>query len=256
MLVHRTAAVLLLALGSPSCLLSPDSEAPLTAQRTTFSSDTSTAPAGTVELELGFQQEDGGAWQVPTNLKFGVAPSTELFFSIPPAISVELPGTSPEGPGDLVVGVRHRWREGTESRPSLAWQGTVKAPTADEDEGLGNGEWDLSFSGIATQVWGDSLVTLFAGVDRLGDPDGGADWAQHWALAVAWPMRGPWGAFSEVAGVYFEDPAPSQHFATLGVTDHPESSLIWDFGVRLGLDDDAPEDLVFLGLTQSLGRID
>lgn len=245
-------AALLLGLGS--CNSAPSGGETVTPQRPTLSSDTSTTAEGTFELEAGVAVDPSEAVDTPLSLKFGAGPSTEVFLSGAPFLFREVPGRDARGPGDVVVGLRHRFLESAARHPSAAFQASIKLPTADEE--LGSEEVDLSVAAMATQGFGDLTVTGYYDLGVLGDPGGGTDVSHSLALATSHPLSNSVGAFAEIAGVSIPDQDAEQAFTTFGVTYAASNSLVFDVGAVVGLDRDARDFQFIIGLTRNLGRLD
>jgi hypothetical protein len=245
-------SVLIAALAS--CVAHPHAVDPVTGQRPTLSSDTGTAPAGQIEIEIGATLDPGDAIDTPALVKYGLDGTTEVFAGASVWRSIDAPGGNESGVGDSVAGFRHRFLEATAGRPSAALQAAVKLPTADEDRRLGSGEPDLGVAAIATQPLGGFSVTAYYELDLLGDPDGGADVGHVLALLGVTPFRGRWSAFGELGAVVVPERDSEQVLLTLGATYNPECYLVLDFGVALGLTDDAPDFALVLGLTENVGH--
>jgi len=224
-----------------------------TPQRPTFSSDTNTTAEGTFEVELGVVVDPGDSFGSPVTLKHGLGERTEVFVGSSPYSHVELPGDDGRGLGDLFVGGRHRVWEG-EGGESAAVQIATKLPTADEDDGLGSGETDFFTAGILSGGLGAAgSWTAYGELGWLGDPAGaGTDEQQLVALAVGHALAGEWGAFGELTGISTpgsDDPA----FLILGLARSFGPSVVADLSVALGLNEDAPDAQLLVGLTTNLG---
>lgn len=227
----------------------PHDGLPVTAQRPTLSSDTATTAEGSFEVEAGVSVADGGDGGFPASLKYGVSSTAEVFASWSPYVEID----SERGVGDVRLGLRYRFLEEEDSVPSLAVQSILEIPTADEDDGLGSGEPDLLLAGIATKSVYDWAVTGFAELDLLGDPDGGVRVGQSLALAVARSLPDQFGVFGELAGVFVPEDDSALSYTTVGLTYNPQRYLVFDLGVSVGLDEDAEDYILSLGLTQNLG---
>ncbi len=237
-----------------SCTAVQRDRAPVTPQRPTFSSDTSTTAFGTFELEAGGLWDPSDQIDTPATLKYGSGESTEVFVGWSPLFYLNTPTGRETGVGDVVLGTRHRFMEETDEMPSAAFQATVKLPTADEGEGLGSGELDASFAGILTKNIERYVVTGYYNLEVLGDPSGGTDVAHGLALATSTPISGNIGAFGELAGVFIPEQDDEQVFTTLGFTFNPRASLVFDLGVVIGLSDDAPDFQLVFGMTRNFGH--
>lgn len=237
----------------PEALRSVPEEWAATPQRPTLSSDAFTAPEGTLEVEAGLAAgEDEGA-SAPVTLRLGIDPVSELSLATVPWQRGS--GGDPEGPGDLVLGLRRRTHSATEDAPAAAFLATLKLPTADADRGLGTGELDGGLATILTRPFeGGSLTTYYA-LDLLGDPTGGTDLSHSLALAVGRTLAGRIGAFGELAGVMVPDEDATRSFTTLGLTYTPRPSLVLDLSVVVGLDRDVPDLQVQVGFTRNFGQV-
>lgn len=234
-----------------ACSLVPGTSAPATPQRPTLSSDTNTTPHGLVELELGVARDDGVSLDSPLTLKLGSGPRTELALGWSPFLRRRDTGGAEEGPGDVVVGLRHRLADGAPT--SYALQALVKVPTARDPE-LGTGEVDAQLAAIASRSFGDLSGTLYYAAGVVGDPAGGSAPSHSGALALSHPVADTVAAFGEVAGVLVPEQDAETVFTTLGFAWTRDPSLVFDVGVVLGLSDEAADWQVLVGLTRNFGR--
>lgn len=77
------------------------------------------------------------------------------------------------GLGDVTLAGRYYLLDEQDWIPSVNLTGRVKFPTADEDKGLGTGEFDGGFGGeLAKSLTRDLMVYLDGGYTFLGDPKG------------------------------------------------------------------------------------
>lgn len=240
----------------PSCLAGGASDAAVTPQRPTVSSDTSTTAEGTLELEAGLALDPDDSTATPLALKLGLAERTEVFAGLSPFNTVERSGDDGEGFGDLVLGMRHRI-ETSDERTSYAVQAASKLPTGDEDEGFSTGEVDFFLAGIFSRAsTSGPSFTGFYELGVVGDPRRRSDTdLQHVvALALSQSVDGDLSAFGELARI---DPGVGDDYllGTFGLAHRAHAGLVVDGAISVGLDDDAP-DLVFLvGFTTQLGRL-
>ena len=241
--------------GALSCRTVPSSEFAATPQRPTVSADTSTTAWQTFELEAGALWDPSDEIDTPMTLKYGFDPRTEVFAGWSPVGYVSRPGEDGFGVGDLVLGTRHRVLDETDGTPSAAFQGAVKLPVADEDEGLGSGETDFALAGILTRGFGDFVGIGYWQLDLLGSPSGGFDVGHSLAIATATPVVGQIAWFGELAAVIVPEHDDEALFTTIGATYNPRPSLLFDVGAVVGLNDDAPDFQLVAGFTQNLGRV-
>ncbi len=229
--------------------------APVTPQRPSFSSDTSTTAPGTVEIETGVTVDVRDSTDTPTSIKYGLYDRGELFLNLSPFQHLGDAGQDGEGFGDMGIGVRHRLWEDTERRASAALQLLTKLPTGDEDEGLSTGEVDFFAAGIATREYSLATVTAFYQLGVLGEQnDNDVDLEHGLALAAGRSLTNDLGIFGEVAATVAPE-QPDTAFVTLGSAYALSPSLVLDAGFAVGLDSDAPDFQFLLGLTTNLGRI-
>ncbi len=79
--------------------------------------------------------------------------------------------TSVSGVGDAKVRGEYHVLEGRGARPWVSLNAEVKAPTADESEGLGTGEVDLSGGVGLVYPLGRTSLLLDASYTKMGDPE-------------------------------------------------------------------------------------
>lgn len=238
-----------------ACASMPDDAAGVTPQRPSFSSDTSTTAPGTFELEAGATLDPGDSAAVPMALKYGVGERTEVYVGLSPYQVLERPGEDGEGLGDTLLGLRHRFWE-SEADTSAALQLSTKLPTGDDDEGLSSGEYDLFAAGILTHAFDErSALTAYYELGFLGDPASSDVDDQHaFALALSRTLPSNYGTFFELAEVFGpHDVDPI--VATLGVTKALSRSVVFDVGLALGLNDDAPDVQLLVGFTVNFGAL-
>ncbi len=227
---------------------------PVTPQRPTFSSDTNTTPEGTVEVEAGMVADPDDIFAFPAVAKFGMSPKTEAFLGWTPLQIVDQNDDNETGTGDVLVGVRHRILE-LDKKTSVAVQGAVKLPTADENRGLGTGEIDASFAGIITKLHDQTAITGYYQFDFLGDPGGDTNVGHGLAIAASRAIDDKVGLYGELAEIYVPELDFSSFFGTFGLTYTRAQDFVIDAGILVGLSNDAPDAQILIGMTRNLGRI-
>lgn len=165
--------ILTVVLGFTAILFGQNPEVTSTPQRPTNSFSTTTTYPGWLELEAGLALDEH-LFDTPLLLKYGLNKNTELFLGFSPLVN-RSNGNSETGFGDLIIGGRHRFKEGNETEPSLAGQVAIKLPTADESKGLGSGEVDYHFLFILNHVINEVSLDINAGLTFAGIPNGGTD---------------------------------------------------------------------------------
>ena len=230
-----------------------------------------TVDAGHLQVELSFfdyvHDDDGAAhvdaWTVfDTNLKLGLNPSTDVQFVFQ-AFTEEkttVAGASDhtvEGFSDVQVRLKvNLWgNDGEPDAPTLLGAATavgvmpfVKIPTGtsvsnDHVEGgliamLG---WDLG------ETWG--LGFMVEG-DAVYDDDGDYDFEFVHTAVIGFDVVGPLGAYLEYIGILSTDSADEyQPLISGGLTYALGPDLVFDIGMRVGLDQSAEDVAAFVGLT-------
>ncbi len=247
------AALLTSLLLATACSAPFDSATP-TPQRPTVSTDTNLTAAGTVELESGLSYEAGESFDTPSALKLGLSETTELFVGFSPQRSTEVPGPNPRGAGDVVVGSRMRIHE--EGDFSTAVQLATRIPGGNGGESGNSGESDFFLAGILGNQYDDMSVTGFYQLGLIGERNGDSIFAEHTvAFAAGAPASESVGVFGEVAGIFRPDLDTNAILATAGATWAWAPNLTLDSALMIGLNSDAPDYQLLLGLTWNLGGI-
>ena len=145
------------------------------------------------------------------------------------------------GLGDARVGLTARLLGGGAALHTLSAEFDVKAPTADEEQGLGSGEWDFRL-GVAVEHRGWH-GTVFGGVGftEYGDPvwaalADGVD-AYVGFEAEPWLTRLVWSVWVDAAEATVEGTAAP---LLAGVGLRRDSRRPWQLSAWAGLDDDSP----------------
>lgn len=245
---------LFLSLVFVSCVSPNTKGTAATPQRPTFSSNTKTTTANTLELEAGTVVDVGDSFSSPMTLKYGLADGEEIFISLSPLNFLERPGQDAEGFGDLTIGTRRRvWKD---DQAAAAFQLATKLPTGDENDGLSTGEMDFFAAAIVDyEVDLATTITCYYQFGVIGQPGLDDPGIQHsGAIAGSHTLNEDFGLFAEVAGI--SDPGlVDPLFATFGVTHPLSETFIVDAGLVVGLNTDAPDAQFIIGLTTNFGSI-
>lgn len=148
------------------------------------------------------------------------------------------------GLGDTTLSVTRAFRNVGDSDFFVDVTARVRAPTGDEDKGLGVGVVDyaaLAQAGILTR-----RASVYATIGRrfLGDPNDGADRHDGWQAAIGGWMRA--GEKARVGGSYtwrdatydnLDDPSEVSGFVSYRASD----SLRVSFSLGAGLSDSSPD---------------
>jgi len=226
-----------------------------TPQRPTFSQNTSTTSAGTLELEAGVAVDPGDTFDSPVTLKYGVGEDTELFASMAPYVWEDFDGPNGEGVGDLYLGVRQRFIDVGADEPTFAYQLKTKIPTAPENQGIGSGQMDFFAAGIMDYPIEEFWLTTFYQLGIVGEPAGDDDPDIEHGIAFATnaSIDESLGAYGEIAGVFTPERDDEQIFTTVGLTHPFGEGTVVDAGVLVGLSRDAPDFQIILGITTNFG---
>lgn len=224
-----------------------------TPQRPTLSHNTQTTALGTYELEAGVEVDPNDFLDTPMLMKFGVTDRTEFVFGGSPLRRIDSP--SETGLGDAVLGARHRIVDETENDPAIAVATLIKLPIADRDDGLGSGETDVKFSIAAQKQYDQVNAVGYYALGLLGAPNSdGLDLEHDLALAGSTSVDQNLDVFAELGGVFIPEYDYESVFVTTGGAFVLGPATIFDVGVRVGLTPNAPDFIVFAGLTHNFGR--
>lgn len=225
-----------------------------TPQRPTFSSGTTTTAEGTLEVEFGIDSDPGERLDTPTVLKYGAGPRTETFLGLSPLVRISEGSSDASGFGDLLLGIRHRFWEPAGGTTTRALQVAAKLPTANDDNGLGNGEVELFAAVIESHQLREIADTVYYELGVVADPDGDGTGLRHaLAIAASQPFDERLSGFLELAGI-FDPNAPDPLFATGGASYALAPSTVLDAAVAVGLNGDAPDLRLLVGLTSNRGQ--
>jgi hypothetical protein len=210
---------------------------------------------GVLQLEYGFNgnwraPEGASAEDTPLALRFAVSRRLLLEFDADSPVSQAVGGFRTTGAGDTQLGVQVVLQHEAESRPGVAVAYYVKLPTASASEGLGTGRVDHNFFALVSRKFGETVfdfnaVYLLAG--RTTN-DGHASSAQA-ALAASRNITRRVGLQGELSGFTRNDAQAGALFGLGVVTFQLNRRLVFDGGVRVGLNGEAPRVGAVAGLT-------
>lgn len=150
-------------------------------------------------------------------------------------------GGTVSGLGDARVGLTARLLGGGAALRTLSAEFDVKAPTADEERGLGSGEWDFRLGVAAEHRGWHGTVYGGVGFTEYGDPvwaalADGVD-AYVGFEAEPWLTRLIWSVWIDAAEATVEGTAAP---LLAGVGLRRDSRRPWQLSAWAGLDDDSP----------------
>lgn len=235
-----------------ACQVTSGAGNPPAPQRPTVSVDANTTAEGSTELEFGVTIDPGDYLAAPLLFKYGFSENVELFVGGDVVRSTDMLDRDETGIGDAIVGTRFRFWEDEEREMAAAGLFQVKLPTADDGKGLGSGEIDYIGAGTVTAALGEKAsLTGYAQLGLIGRP-GGDDLQTVVALVPSVAIDERTGVFAELAMFQNEGPSDPMQLM-LGVTRLLEVDMLADAGLVFGLNEEAPDLVLFIGLTLNLG---
>lgn len=159
-------------------------------------------------------------------------------------------GSRETGLGDTRLGLQVVALKDTEEHPALAFAYYVKLPTASQEKNLGTGRVDHKFVTLLSRKLGQVDMDINGAVLVVGREDA-SGWVTggQGALSFAGEFENGFGLQGELSGQTKDDVQPKGLFALGALTYKANRRLIFDAGVRIGLNDDAPRFGLFAGLT-------
>ena len=237
-----------------SCLLGPRSGAVAVSQRPFFSSDIYTVEEGSAQIEAGATVDPKDRIDTPALGTYGTSERSQLMLGWSPWVHVDRPGNDGDGPGDMLVGFKHRFFDPTETLPGAALQLFTKLPSGSTNEGISSGEIDFFANGIVTQKFDDWSLSGNYELGVLGEAnDTGTDLQHAIAIAASRPISEQLSAFGELLGILQPEQNQERAQLGLGIAWSPRKSTVLDAGLSFGLDHDAPDFQLFFGITVNFG---
>lgn len=238
------------------CSTVPDTEAPAAPQLAFFSRSSRTTAEETLELEAKARFAPGERLETPVRVKYGIDAETETFVELSPLNYLQVKGSDDViGIGDLYLGLRHRFLE-RESGTSAGLEVAAKLPTGETEEGLGSGELDTFGALVLTQrVSEETELSAYYRLAVLGPRSGSgldashliAFQGNHWFSEKA-------GLFAELANTFGAD-APEPAYVDFGLARRMSDETILELALAFGLNDDAEDIVLLLGVTNNFGRL-
>jgi hypothetical protein len=211
---------------------------------------------GVLQLEFGyegnFRARDVRADQsAPLALRFAAA--TRLLFEVDlDALKSQTDeaGLRQTGVGDTSVGVQVVALKETEAHPALAFAYYAKLPSASHAKGLGTGRVDHKIVLLLSRKIGETDVDFNSAYLIVGreDADGWVTGGQA-SVSVSREYENHFGVEAELSGQTKDDALPPGVYALGALTYKANRRVVFDTGLRFGLNRDAPRVGVFAGLT-------
>ena len=154
------------------------------------------------------------------------------------------------GVGDTRLGLQFVALKDTAEHPALAFAYYVKLPSASENKGLGTGRVDHKFLLLLSKKFGAVDMDLNGAYLVVGrENESGRVGGGQGALSFSGEFENGFGLQGELSFQTKDDVQPKGLFALGALTYKVNRRLIFDAGMRFGLNRDAPSIGVFTGLT-------
>ncbi len=233
-------------------------ESSVTPYRPTAANPAELPAPGWLELEAGWQRQQGGSDRrrdsLPVTAKlafserWGVLLGTELGLR-----STDLDNKHYSGTGDTTLIVKHLI--GGDPGQNGAWgvEAGAKSPTASEN--LGSGRTDYLLTLIYSLDALGNRLDVNAGATRLGAVDPGQERMQYgWATSLSRPLNDSWGVFGELSGTRNTGGDTTRQYM-LGGTYNMSKRVVLDFGMARGLTAATPDWSAFFGVSLLSARL-
>ncbi|QDU65942.1 hypothetical protein [Engelhardtia mirabilis] len=228
---------------------------PVTPQRPTFSNDTRTTGFGSFEIEAGAELDPSDRYGLETRVSIGLSESSEFFVGWLPYQNIDARGVDVEGPGDVRLGWKQRLMDETEELPATAIQLSTSLPAGEEEPFISSGFVDFYGAIIADRTFGRLGLTGFYQLGILGTAVPGDNDTEHtFSLGGTWAYDDLWNLGLETAVIYEPEIGENPFLGTAYAQYKLSEFVVVDGGVRLGLNADADDFILFVGMTTNLGR--
>jgi Putative MetA-pathway of phenol degradation len=212
--------------------------------------------AGVVQLEYGYDgnfraEEFRSEQTAPLTIRFAATERLLLELNLDTVKSErDETGERMTGIGDLRLGFQAVALKDTEKHPALAFAYYVKLPTASEEKNLGTGRVDHKILLLLSKKLGQVDMDLNGGYLIVGR-EGADGWVTggQGAIAFSGEFKNGVGLIGELSGQSKDDVQPRGLFALGALTYKANRRLIFDAGMRFGLNHDTPRFGVFAGVT-------
>lgn len=212
--------------------------------------------AGVLQIEFGYDgnfraEEFRSQHTAPLALRFAAGSRLLLEADLDTVKSeTDETGMRATGVGDTRLGLQVVALKDTEQHPAIAFAYYVKLPSASKDKGLGTGRFDHKILFLLSKKFGPVDMDLNGAYLIVGREDerGWVTGGQG-ALSFAGEFANGFGLQGELSGQTKDDVQPQGLFALGALTYKANRRLIFDAGLRFGLNADAPRIGVFAGLT-------
>jgi hypothetical protein len=250
------ATALLVASGCSSTGTSNQYRAKVSQNRVNVGNTTQTAGFGTIELEAGGTYDASDRMSAKAGVRVGTSETSELFVEHDPYVRIVEDGKDPSGSGDVVVGFRQRLLEESKNFPATALEFSTSLPVGDDDPLLTSGYTNFYGAFVVDRHFGDLLTSFYYKLGAIGTAVANDLDAEHTiALAGFLPVTAGWTAMLEFAGTHRPEFDTEPIIVNAALLFNLTDALLFDIGVQVGLNDDAPDAVIVAGVTTNVGRI-
>jgi|SRR5215475_7082966 len=241
----------------------PDSEQDfIVPARPTFSNPAEFQKPGTLQLEYGYNANFHApgisvAQDTPLALRFAASSRFLLELDSDVVISQSIPGgIRATGFGDMQLGIQGVLEHENRSCPGIAIAYYIKLPTASSSNGLGTGRVDHDFVALLSKKFNQTVVDINAIYLLAGRAtDRGHASSAQGAIAISQNVTRRIGIQGEISGFSRNDLQPGAIFGLGVATYQVNERLVFDSGIRFGLNHNAPRVGVVAGFTVGISNL-
>jgi len=129
------------------------------------------------------------------------------------------------------------------------------SPTATNGLSSGSGAKDYLVNSIYSKDIAGHTIDLNVNLTSLGNVQTGEAKQQWgWAATMSRPINGDWGVAAELSGSARQGVAPSDQFL-VAVSYQMNRRVVWDAGFSAGLNNAAPKQAIFVGVSVLAGKM-
>jgi hypothetical protein len=242
---------------APAVAAQSEEEEFIKPDRPTLASPAEIQKPGVLQVEFGYDgdfrsDEFRAEHTSPLSLRFAASSRLLLAFEID-SFKSETDRETRErraGVGDARLGFQLVALKEAAAHPALAFAYRLKLPTASERKQLGTGRFDHELLFLLSKKLGKTDLDFNAGLLANGE-EGGPGW-EHGGLAafaVSREFENDFGVEAEISGMSIDARLPRGLYALGSLNYRVSRRLRLDWGVRLGLNPEAPRVGVFGGLS-------
>src|SRR5262245_25823314 len=230
--------------------------------RPTFSNPAEFQRPGALQLEYGYNANFHApgisvAQDTPLALRFAASSRFLLELDSDVVISQSIPGgIRATGFGDMQLGIQGVLEHENRSCPGIAIAYYIKLPTASSSNGLGTGRVDHDFVALLSKKFNQTVVDINAIYLLAGRAtDRGHGSSAQGAIAISQNVTRRIGIQGEISGFSRNDLQPGAIFGLGVATYQVNERLVFDSGIRFGLNHNAPRVGVVAGFTVGISNL-